>query len=129
MFFNRLLQNIIGNAECVGKGDGRRVCLDTDKHQTIGEDDQKSDKSGELWFAKTVSDIECRTAVELAVCFLFFVDLTDGRFNETGCCADEGEDPHPEYCSGTSHDDCDSHTGDISDTDPRTHADAEGLER
>ena len=66
--------------------------------------------------------------MEVAVNLLLLEELSEGTLNE-GCCGTEQcEDPHPEDCTGTTHDDGGGHSCDVTYTDTGTHTDAECLE-
>ena len=66
--------------------------------------------------------------MEVTVALLLLEDLTDSTLDETGCCSNAGEDPHPENSSRTSHNDCCSNTSDVTDTNSCTHTGTECLE-
>ena len=114
-----------GTAESAGSVTG----LDPDEPDTEGQDEEDRGDDTEFPVAETLGGVVGGTTVEVTVLLLLLEDLGEGGFHEAAGGTDDGEDPHPEDRSGTTHHDGGSDSGDVSYADTGAHSDTERFER
>ena len=96
--------------------------------KTVGNGDEDSEELSDARLLEGILDVVSRAAMEGIVAAWQLVDLGQRALDEAGSAADEGDNPHPEDSTRAAGNDCDSHTGNVADTDTGGSRDAECLE-
>lgn len=120
---------VVIELERAAEGVGGVTGLDSDESDSESKNEEYCGDDPDPSASETFQSVICRTAVEVAVLLLLLVYLSESGLHEAAGGPYDGEYPHPEDRTGTSHDDGGSDSRYISDAYTGAHSDAKRFER